>query len=184
MMNVPSLRRTTFTERTAIMIDGPNLFASAKHLKIDINYESILRHFGGSYLVRAYYYTAVDESSEYVAIRPLLDWLMHNGYTVKTKPTKSFRDDRGREKVKGNMDVEITVDMLTISQTISHLVLFSGDGDFRYVVEKVQETGVRVTVVSLHDHETPMIAGELRAQADVFVDLKALVGKIARTRER
>ena len=134
-------------EKIALFIDGANLYATAKSLGFDIDYKRLLREFQSrGYLLRAFYYTAVIEDQEYSSIRPLIDWLDYNGYTVVTKATKEFVDQTGRRKVKGNMDIELAVDAMEIAGTIDHMVLFSGDGDFRSLVEAVQRKGVRVTV--------------------------------------
>jgi uncharacterized LabA/DUF88 family protein len=130
--------------------------------------------------LRAFYYTALIEDQEYSSIRPLLDWLDYNGYTVVTKPAKEFTDSTGRRKVKGNMDIELTVDAMEIAEHIDHMVLFSGDGDFRPLVEAVQKKGVRVTVISTISTQPPMIADELRRQADIFLDLASLQDRVGR----
>ena len=136
-------------EKTALFIDGANLYATAKSLGFDIDYKRLLREFQSrGYLLRAFYYTAVIEDQEYSSIRPLIDWLDYNGYTVVTKATKEFVDQTGRRKVKGNMDIELAVDAMELAGSIDHMVLFSGDGDFRSLIEAVQRRGVRVTVVS------------------------------------
>ena len=164
-------------EKIALFIDGANLYATAKSLGFDIDYKRLLREFQSrGYLLRAFYYTAVIEDQEYSSIRPLIDWLDYNGYSVVTKATKEFVDQTGRRKVKGNMDIELAVDAMEIAGTIDHMVLFSGDGDFRSLVEAVQRRGVRVTVVST----ISMIADELRRQADVFLDIVELRPKIGR----
>jgi uncharacterized LabA/DUF88 family protein len=168
-------------ERIALFIDGANLYATAKSLGFDIDYKRLLREFHSKgRLIRAFYYTALIEDQEYSSIRPLIDWLDYNGYAVVTKPTKEFVDSLGRRKVKGNMDIELAVDAMEMAEHIDHMVLFSGDGDFRSLVEAVQRKGVRVSVVSTITTQPPMIADELRRQADEFVDLIHLVGKIGR----
>jgi len=168
-------------ERIALFIDGANLYATAKSLGFDIDYKRLLREFQSKgRLIRAFYYTALIEDQEYSSIRPLIDWLDYNGYAVVTKPTKEFVDSLGRRKVKGNMDIELAVDAMEMAEHIDHMVLFSGDGDFRSLVEAVQRKGVRVSVVSTITTQPPMIADELRRQADEFVDLIHLVGKIGR----
>jgi uncharacterized LabA/DUF88 family protein len=161
--------------RLALFIDGANLYATAKALGFDIDYRRLLKEFRSraGVLLRAFYYTAVIGDQEYTSIRPLIDWLDYNGYTVVTKGTKEFIDASGRRKVKGNMDIELAVDAMEV-------VLFSGDGDFRSLVEAVQRRGVRVTVVSTISSQPPMIADELRRQADVFTDLVDLRPLIAR----
>ena len=134
------------TNKIALFIDGANLYATAKTLGFDIDYKRLLKEFQGrGTLLRAFYYTALIEDQEYSSIRPLIDWLDYNGYTVVTKPTKEFIDARGRRKVKGNMDIELAVDVMEMAEHIDHMVLFSGDGDFRSLVEAVQRRGVRVT---------------------------------------
>ena len=168
-------------EKIALFIDGANLYATAKSLGFDIDYKRLLREFQSrGYLVRAFYYTAVIEDQEYSSIRPLIDWLDYNGYTVVTKATKEFVDQTGRRKVKGNMDIELAVDAMEIAPHIDQMVLFSGDGDFRSLVEAVQRRGVRVVVVSTISTQPPMVADELRRQADQFVDILELQNKIGR----
>jgi uncharacterized LabA/DUF88 family protein len=135
-------------------------------------------------LVRAYYYTALVEDQEYSSIRPLVDWLDYNGYRVVTKPAKEYVDSMGRRKVKGNMDIEIAVDMMEMADRIDHAVLFSGDGDFRRCIEAVQRRGVRVSVVSTIRSQPPMIADELRRQADTFIELGELMAQISRAERR
>jgi uncharacterized LabA/DUF88 family protein len=169
------------TEKIALFIDGANLYATAKSLGFDIDYKRLLREFHSrGYLLRAFYYTAVIEDQEYSSIRPLIDWLDYNGYAVVTKATKEFVDQTGRRKVKGNMDIELAVDAMEIAGSIDHMVLFSGDGDFRSLVEAVQRRGVRVTVVSTISTQPPMVADELRRQADIFLDIVELQPKIGR----
>jgi uncharacterized LabA/DUF88 family protein len=130
--------------------------------------------------VRAYYYTAIIEDQEFSSIRPLIDWLDYNGFTVVTKSTKEFVDANGRRKVKGNMDIELAVHAMELARHIDQMVLFSGDGDFRSLVEAVQRHGVRVTIVSTISSQPPMVADQLRRQADAFVDLQELRSKLGR----
>jgi len=164
-----------------VFIDGPNLHGAARTLGFEIDYRLLLKEFQSrGTLVRAYYYTTIIEDPEYVAIRPLIDWLDYNGYTVVTKPTKGFLDESGRRRVKGNMDIELAVDAMEISAHVDEMVLFSGDGDFRSLVEAIQRRGVRVTVVSTISAQPAMIADELRRQADVFLDLRELQPRIGR----
>ena len=168
-------------DRVALFIDGANLYATARALGFDIDYKRLLDVFTRKCnLVRALYYTALIEDQEYSPIRPLVDWLDYNGYTMVTKPTKEFTDAAGRRKVKGNMDIELAVDVMEMVDRLDHVVLFSGDGDFRRLVEAVQRRGCRVTVVSTLRSQPPMIADELRRQADTFIDLFELQSQIAR----
>jgi uncharacterized LabA/DUF88 family protein len=169
------------SNKIALFIDGPNLFATAKTLGFDIDYKRLLKEFQSrGTIVRAFYYTAIMEDQEYTSIRPLVDWLDYNGYTVVTKATKEFIDASGRRKVKGNMDIELAVDAMEMSAHVDEMVLFSGDGDFRSLVEAIQRRGVRVTVVSTISTQPAWVADELRRQADVFLDLRELQPRIAR----
>jgi uncharacterized LabA/DUF88 family protein len=169
------------SNKIALFIDGANLYATAKTLGFDIDYKRLLKEFQGrGTLMRAFYYTAIIEDQEFSSIRPLIDWLDYNGYTVVTKATKEFIDASGRRKVKGNMDVELAVDAMELAERIDQMVLFSGDGDFRALVEAVQRRGVHVTVVSTISSQPPMIADDLRREADVFTDLVELKSKIGR----
>jgi uncharacterized LabA/DUF88 family protein len=169
------------TERIALFIDGANLYATAKALGFDIDYKRLLTLFGAKgQLVRALYYTALAEDQEYSSIRPLIDWLDYNGYTMVTKPTKEFTDASGRRKIKGNMDIELAVDAMELSEHLDHIVLFSGDGDFRSLVEALQYKGKRVSVVSTLATQPPMIADELRRQGDMFIDIADLEDEICR----
>jgi uncharacterized LabA/DUF88 family protein len=169
------------SSRIAVFIDGANLHATAKALGFDIDYRRLLKEFQGrGNLLRAYYYTAVIEDQEFSSIRPLIDWLDYNGYTVVTKATKEYFDANGRRKIKGSMDVELAIDAMELAGHVDQIVLFSGDGDFRPLVEAVQRRGVRVTVVSTLTSQPPMIADDLRRQADVFTDLVELQPKLGR----
>ena len=172
---------TTSSDRIAIFVDGANLNATAKALGFDIDYKRLLREFGdrGS-VVRAFYYIALSETQEYSSIRPLIDWLDYNGYTVVTKAAKELTDASGRRRVKGSMDIELAVDAMELARNIDQMILFSGDGDFRSLVEAVQRRGVRVTVISTVTTQPPMIADELRRQTDVFTDLVELWPRIGR----
>jgi uncharacterized LabA/DUF88 family protein len=168
-------------ERIALFIDGANLYATAKSLAFDIDYKRLLALFRSKgQLVRALYYTALIEDQEYSSIRPLVDWLDYNGYTMVTKPTKEFVDAMGRRKIKGNMDIELAVDAMELADHLDHIVLFSGDGDFRSLVEALQHKGKRVSVVSTLATSPPMVADELRRQADQFIDLANLQNEIGR----
>lgn len=168
-------------DKVAVFIDGANLYQAAKALGFDIDYRRFLRTFAsGNRFIRAYYYTALLDEQEYSPIRPLVDWLDYNGYTMVTKPLKEFTQPTGRRKYKGNMDVEITCDVMEMAEHVDQIVLVSGDGDFRRLVEAVQRRGVRVTVVSTIRTQPPMVADELRRQADSFMDLADMQGLIAR----
>ncbi len=171
------------TERVALFIDGANLYSAARALGVDLDFKALLASFRDqATLVRAYYYTAVVEGEEFSAVRPLVDWLGYNGFSTVTKPAKRFTDPQGYSRIKGNMDIEIAVDMLELAPRLDHAVLFSGDGDFRRLVQAVQAKGVRVTVVSTLKSQPPMIADDLRRQADSYIDIADRAGEWTRPR--
>lgn len=168
-------------EKLALFIDGANLYSAARALGFDIDYKKLLTEFSKKgILVRAYYYTALLEDREFSPLRPLVDWLDYNGYTLVTKSAREYTDAAGRRKVKGNMDIEIAVDMMEIAPSVDHIVLFSGDGDFRKLVESVQRRGRRVSVVSTLRTQPAMVADDLRRQADHFIELVEIQPLIAR----
>jgi uncharacterized LabA/DUF88 family protein len=167
--------------KLALFIDGINTHAAARALGFDIDYKRLLTEFRSrGTLVRTFYYTVLIEDQEFSPIRPLLDWLDYNGFTVVTKRAKEFDDGEGRRRFKRSMGVELAVDAMEIARQLDEIVLFSGDGDFRALVQAVQRQGVRVSVVSTTASQPPIIADELRRQADVFIDLMELQPKIRR----
>ena len=171
-------------ERIALFIDGANLYSAARALGFDIDYRRLLKVFRDKgRLIRAHYYTALVEDQEYSPIRPLVDWLDYNGFSLVTKTAREYTDSQGRKRWRGDMDIEIACDMLEIADRTDHVVLFSGDGDFRRLVETMQRKGVRVTVVSTVKSQPPMASDDLRRQADSFVDLadlSSIIGRPAR----
>ena len=166
----------TYRERTVLFIDGSNFYAAARSLGMDIDYARMRAHFAhNARLIRACYYTALPEDQEYSPLRPLIDWLDYNGYSVVSKLTREFTDpETGKRRVKGNMDMEIALDMLRLAPKIEHSILFSGDGDFCRLLEDVQGMGVRVTVVSTTKTSPPMAADSLRRMADEFIEMEDL----------
>ncbi|MGP1275714.1 MAG: LabA-like NYN domain-containing protein [Caulobacterales bacterium] len=170
-------------ERIGLFIDGANLYSAARALDFDIDYRKLLEEFRKrGRLVRANYYTALLENDDYTPIRPLVDWLDYNGFRIVTKAAREYTDENGRRRIKGDMDVEIAVDVLEASAYLDHIILFSGDGDFRKVVDAVQRRGVRVSVVSTLKSQPPMIADDLRRQADNFIELSELARLVGRER--
>jgi uncharacterized LabA/DUF88 family protein len=166
--------------RIAVFIDGPNLHGASRALGFEIDYKRLLDQFQSrGTLLRAFYYTVIVEHQEF-SVRPLIDWLVYNGFTVITKPAKQFDDGEGRRKIKRSMRIELVVDAFEIAGQVDDIILFSGDGDFCPLIEAVQRRGVRVTVVSTLSTQPPMIADELRRRADVFIDLLELQSGIGR----
>ena len=172
-------------DRIALFIDGANLYSASKSLGFDIDYKKLLDEFRKrGMLTRAYYYTALVEDQDYSPIRPLVDWLDYNGFSLVTKTAREYTDAQGRRRWRGDMDIEIAVDMMEMAPHVDHVVLFSGDGDFRRLVQSVQQKGVRVTVVSTMKSQPPMASDDLRRQADAFVDLadlSSIIGRPARS---
>ena len=175
-------------DRTALFIDGANLYSAARGLQFDIDYKRLLVEVRKrTRLIRATYYTALIEDQDFSPIRPLVDWLDYNGYALSTKAAKEYQDSAGRRRIKGDMDVEIAVDMMELSTNLDHAVLFSGDGDFVALLRAVQRRGVRVSVVSTTRSNPPMVADDLRRQADNFIeltDLSSLIGRPPRAQDR
>jgi uncharacterized LabA/DUF88 family protein len=168
-------------ERTALFIDGANLYSASRNLGFDVDYRNLLEFFRSkTSIIRAYYYSAVLETEDYSPLKPLTDWLAYNGYSLVTKPAREFTDATGRRRIKGNMDIELAIDMLEMAPRLDHVVLFSGDSDFRRLVEAVQRQGVRVSVVSTVRSTPPMIADDLRRQADQFLELADIAAGFTR----
>jgi uncharacterized LabA/DUF88 family protein len=168
-------------ERSALFIDGANLYSASRNLGFDVDYRSLLDYFRRkTNVVRAYYYSALLDTEEYSPLKPLTDWLAYNGFNLVTKAAREFTDAAGRRRVKGNMDVELAVDMMEMAPRLDHAVLFSGDSDFRRLVESVQRQGVRVSVISSVRTQPPMVADELRRQADQFIELAEIAPEFTR----
>lgn len=168
-------------DRLAVFIDGANLHSSTRSLQYELDYKTLRRYFAErSKLMRIFYYTAVLDQEEHMPIRPLLDWLEYNGFSVVTKRAKQYTDSFGAVKTKGNMDIELAIDAMEQAANIDHAVIFSGDGDFCRLIESLQRQGTRVTVMSTLEGEGRMVADELRRQADFFVDLKDMRTEFAK----
>lgn len=171
-------------EKIAIFIDGANFYSTAKSLDFDIDYKNLLKFFSAKgRMIKAYYFTALRENDDFSPLRPLLDWLDYNGFHIITKKAKTFTDRDGRTRIKGDMDIEITVKMLELAPHIDHILLFSGDGDFKAAVEAVQRLGVRVTVVSSLTTKPSLLADELRRQADDFIEIDDLERDVGRPKK-
>lgn len=168
-------------ERAAVFIDGANLYSASRNLGFDVDYKSLLEFFQDrTNLLRAHYYSAIVDNEDYTPLKPLCDWLSYNGFCVVSKPAKDFVDASGKRRVRGNMDIEIAVDMLELAPRMDHAILFSGDADFRRLIEAVQHKGVRTTVVSSLKSSPPTISDELRRQADQFVELAEIAPEFTR----
>lgn len=168
-------------ERIAIIIDGPNLHASTRELGFDVDFRRLLAFFRSqARLARALYFTTLIEDHEGISLRPLVDWLAYNGFSVVSKPAKSFTDGDGRRRVRGSMHVELAVEALSLAPSLDHVVIFTGDGAFKALVDALQQVGKRVSIVSTLASGAPLVSDELRRQADQFIDLAQLASEIAR----
>ena len=162
-------------ERVECFIDGSNMHAATKALGYVVDYKLLLELIKSySRLMRISYYTAMLSTEEHNPLKPLVDYFAYNGYNMVTKDAKTFTNDDGTKWTKGNVDVELAVDTLKAATFVDHVVLFTGDGDFRALVQALQEMRVRVTVISTIVSKPAMCADELRKQADSFIDLADL----------
>jgi uncharacterized LabA/DUF88 family protein len=166
------------TGRIALFIDGVNLHHTARNLGFEIDYKRLLSEFEriGS-IVRPYFYTSLREG-EVSGVRQLIDWLDFNGFAVRTKSIKDYENEGKRSR--RSIGVDLAVDMIEIAPRVDDIFLFSGDGDFRALVEAIQRLGVRVTVVSSLQTTPAMASDELRRQADAFLELATLRKSIER----
>ena len=167
--------------RLAVFVDGPSLYYSARALGFDVDFRRLLSWCNqqGS-LLRAHYYTTIFEEREYQNTRPLIDWLDYNGFTVKAKSVSEHDDGEGARRYRRNLSIEIAVDAIEIARHVDALMLFSGDGDLRPAVEAIQRRGVITSVVSTIRSQPPMLADELRRQADRVYDLHDLQKEFGR----
>lgn len=160
------------SDRTALFIDGASLHHAARNLGFEVDFRSLRTLFEeNTDFQRAYYYAAMPETDDYSPLKPLTDWLAYNGYYLITKPAREFTDGTGRRRVKGNMDVELTADLLLQAPRLDHAVIISGDSDLRRAVEAAQGLGTRVSVISSLRTSPPMIGDDLRRQTDTFIEL-------------
>jgi uncharacterized LabA/DUF88 family protein len=169
-------------ERLGLFIDGANFYAALRALNIEVDYSRLLDEFRRrGRLVRANYYTALVEDQEFSPLKKMIDWLDYNGFTIITKSAKEYTDHAsGRKRIKGDMDVNITVDALRAADWLDHIILFSGDGDFCPLIKAIQDKGVRVSVVSTMQSSPPVASDDLRRIADSFIEINDLASLLAR----
>lgn len=162
-------------DRLAIFIDGTNLYSAAKALDLELDYKLLRQEFiRRGALVRLSYHIALLENDEPSVLRPLVDWLSYNGYSVVSKTAREYVDTSGYRKVKANVTTDIAVAAMEIAPHVSHIVLMSGDGDLVALVEALKRKGVRVSIVSTVYSKPSTISDELRRVADYFIDLEQL----------
>lgn len=156
-----------------VLIDGSNLYESARASGIRIDYKRLLELLNeDGQLLRAYYFTALRDKSIESPVRKTVDWLRHNGYQCVTKQTSEWTDPvTGRLKIKGNVDVDIATYAFINASLVKEIWLFSGDGDFTVMVKELQNRfALKVFIIS----SMGLVATELRAQADKFICLSEL----------
>jgi uncharacterized LabA/DUF88 family protein len=159
-------------KRIGIFIDGSNLYWSAKVLGFRVDFTKILKFYKDQgEVTHAFYFTALPPKDVQSELRRMIDFIDYNGWTVIQKETKQYLNADGASKLKGNMDVEIAVHVGEVAPFITDLVLFSGDGDFRVLLESIQRRyGIHTTVVSARS----LVADALRRQSHEFKDLSDL----------
>lgn len=162
-------------ERLALFMDGAAMQTAAESLGIRIDYRRIHTEFKArGRLLAAYYFAAVGDRSDYEGLTKLHDWLSYNHYRFVSKPLKVRHDDNGGRTFKSNMLVELSVTALELAPVLDHAVIFSGDEELVPLVEGLQRAGVRVSIVSSRNTSPPLVADELRRQADNFIELDDL----------
>src|SRR3954466_11332240 len=107
------------SDKIALFIDGANLHATCRALGFDADYNRLLKEFQSrGTLLRAFYFTTIIDDPEYSSVRPLIDWLDYNGYTVVPKFTKECIDPSARRKVKGSMNIELAVNAMELADHV------------------------------------------------------------------
>jgi uncharacterized LabA/DUF88 family protein len=150
------------SKNVAVFVDVANIFYAAKAAGVDIDYVTLLKSASaGRDLVRAYAYTGLDPENENQ--RQFHAFLARNGYKVVSKDIRKYGDG----KVKANLDIELVVDLMRTSHNLDIAVVVSGDGDFAPAIRAVQQTGVRVEVISFRGNTS----SDLIDVADVFTDI-------------
>jgi uncharacterized LabA/DUF88 family protein len=168
-------------ERLIAFIDGPYLIGAAHQLGFEIDFARLLGLFrskGRLFSIR--FFASPDDQSEGVDMGQLLSWLNDNGYTTRARHLVDVTDEAGLLRPRGNVHVDLAVDIMMAIDTADHFVLFFADASFRNLIAALQSRGRRVTVVSTLQSRSHGAADELRRQADQFVDLIDLEASISR----
>jgi len=155
--------------KVGIFLDVPNVTYAAEDAGVRVDFGKLLEYLTqGRQLVRATAYAPVtDDPATRFENQRFVHPVLGQGYKVVTKPWKRFADGG----MKANFDIELAVDILTMSDRLDIVVLLSGDGDFKRVVELVESKGVRVEVCAF----AQSTASELRAVADYYIDLGSIL---------
>jgi len=162
-------------DRVAIFIDGENIHYSAKHLNMRMDYLKLCKILAGSRrLVRSYFYTAVSNQSE--GKIDFINFLKLNGFKVVTREVKSFSEGDGATRsVRNALDMQMALDVIEMSEHLDTVVLCTGDGDFRPLVDALVRKGKHVEVCGLRE----MTSTDLIAGSDVYIDLDSLKNQVA-----
>ena len=155
--------------RCAVFIDGNNVFHSARQLSLEVDYAKLLGILAGNgrELLRAFFYTGVDESAD--RQRGFLHWMRRNGFRVVQKPVKPDRDGNRR----ANLEVEISTDMMAFADKVDTIVLVSGDEDFVYPISALAQRGVRIEIAGFRS----AMSNKLVDCADKYIDLDSMMDK-------
>lgn len=168
-------------DRLGVFINGFNLYQCAKALGFEVDYSRMRDEFKvRGRLMRMGYYTTILDGDDFSPQKPLFDWLSYNGYQLNLKPVREIVDPDGRKRVRGSIDVEMAVDILTMVDRLDHIVIFSGSSDLKAVVDAVKRAGVRVSVAATTRTNPAMVSDDLRRSADNFIDLADLMDQISR----
>src|SRR4051812_45091655 len=155
------------SHNVGVFVDVSNLFYSAKSAGVEVNYCKLLEFaVGGRDLIRACAYTGVDPDNPNQ--RRFIDFLRANGYKVVCKDIHKYEGGR----IKANLDIEMAVDIMLLSENLDVVVLVSGDGDFVRLIDAVQMKGVRCEVISFGISTS----NELIEAADQFTEISTLTG--------
>lgn len=154
-------------QRIGVFVDGANHSEALNQANVKMNYRDFLRGLDGNHqIVAARYYSGVSDKDAYKNVRDFLSVVSKAGFALVTKPIREFPDGT----VKGNVDIEIAVDIMAMVDRLDQVMLFSGDGDFIYLVNTIQQRGVYVTVCS----HKPFASVELRESCNEFLEIRDL----------
>ena len=159
--------------RLAIFVDVPNILYAAERSQVNLDWGKVAEFLSqGRTLVRAVAYAPIsDDPSARRENERFVVPFMDKGYRIVTKELKRFTGG----SVKANFDVELAMDILTMADRLDVIVLVSGDGDFRRLLEIVGSRGVRVEVMAFGQSTSR----DLREAADRYIDMAAYVPQLS-----
>jgi|SRR3990167_2647300 len=166
--------------KTKIYIDGANMFYTQKRLGWSVDWKKVKNHIEQDKDVFEWrYYVGIKDSDE-----KMLKYLKHLnsvGFNTITKPLKKIKISGGEAPerdfiYKANFDVEMTADILLEKFKLDEIIIFSGDSDFRYLVKKLKDAGLKVVVFS----SRKTISWELKIECAKVVYFENIKEKIMR----